>query len=288
MEELTRYETLRLGFARARKITREHAKIFYFSSKFLPRPKQDATYAIYVVCRDSDEAVDDMKSFQKQERLSRVREDIESAYSNCGLEKSTLLAFRETVKRFQIPAEYFYELIEGMQMDLDKNRYRDFQDLSSYCYKVAGVIGLIMLKVFECDNPEVEKYAIDLGTAMQLTNILRDIKEDWDKGRVYLPQDEMDSFGVSEKNIAQGRVDDNFKRLMEFQIKRARSYYVRAMQGLRFVSSRRLRFIILSMQDMYSGILDEIEQHGFDVFSRRIHIYGPKKAYIVFKNLLRA
>jgi phytoene synthase len=273
------YKTLSTGFTRSRKITRTHAKIFYFASRFLPRSKQDAACAIYVACRDSDEAVDNMQFSEKQKLLDKVKCDIDAAYKGSALNKDALLAFRETVNKFNIPQHYFQELLEGMQMDLFKMRYR---------YKVAGVIGLIMLKVFECDNPRIQKYAIDLGIAMQLTNILRDIKEDWDRGRVYLPQNEMDSFGVSEKNIAEGRVDDNFKRLMEFQIKRARNYYRSSREGIKLINSWRVRFVILSMHRMYSGILDTIERCGQDVFSRRAYTCGARKAYIVLKNLFEA
>lgn len=287
MDSVTERKAIDSGFAQARRITREYARIFYFSSKFLSKAEQDAAYAIYVVCRDSDEAVDDMKLSRKQEHLSRVKENIEAVYNGSLIKENTLLAFRETVKRFQIPQEYFYELIEGMQMDLDKNRYRNFQELYRYCYKVAGVIGLIMLKVFGSKENEAEKYAIDLGVAMQLTNILRDIKEDWERGRVYLPQEEMDSYCVNEGNISRAKVDDNFKRLMEFQIQRARGYYTSSLQGLKFIPSRRLRFVTLSMLRMYSVILDKIEQSGFDVFSKRLYICGPRKLFIVLQNLFK-
>jgi phytoene synthase len=287
MDSVTERRTIDSGFTQARRITRKYARIFYFSSKFLPKVEQDAAYVIYVVCRDSDEAVDDMKLSPKQEYLSRVKENIEVVYKGSLIKENTLLAFREAVNKFKIPQEYFLELIEGMQMDLDKNRYRNFQELYRYCYKVAGVIGLIMLKVFGSKENEAEKYAIDLGVAMQLTNILRDIKEDWEKGRIYLPQDEMEKYGVTEKDIADSRVNDNFKRLMEFQIQRARGYYTGSLQGFKFIPSRRLRFVALSMLRMYSIILDKIEQGGLDVFSKHPHISGPRKLFIVLQNLFK-
>ncbi|MFH0738838.1 MAG: phytoene/squalene synthase family protein [Candidatus Omnitrophota bacterium] len=287
MDSLTERGVINSGFTQARRITREYAKTFYFSSKFLPRAQRDAVYAIYVVCRDSDEAVDDMKLSPKQEYLSRVKENIEAAYNGSSIKESTLLAFRETVNKFKIPREYFLELIEGMRMDLEKNRYRNFQELYHYCYKVAGVIGLIMLKVFGSKENEAEKYAIDLGIAMQLTNILRDIKEDWERGRVYLPQEEMENYGVNECNIAQAKVDDNFKRLMEFQIQRARGYYTSSLEGFKFIPSRRMRFVTLSILRMYSAILDKIERGGFDVFLQRAHISGPRKLFIGLQNLFK-
>jgi phytoene synthase len=144
-----------------------------------------------------------------------------------------------------------------------------------------------MLKVFGSKENEAEKYAIDLGVAMQLTNILRDIKEDWEKGRIYLPQDEMEKYGVTEKDIADSRVNDNFKRLMEFQIQRTREYYTGSLQGFKFIPSRRLRFVALSMLRMYSAILDKIEQSGLDVFSKHPHISGPRKLFIVLQNLFK-
>ncbi|MBM3255480.1 MAG: phytoene/squalene synthase family protein [Candidatus Omnitrophica bacterium] len=288
MHNEANHKALKSGFAQARKITRRHAKIFYFASHFLPGPKQNAAYAIYVACRDSDEAVDNMRFSEKQKLLDKIKCDIEAAYKGSALNEDTLLAFRDTIKKFNIPEYYFKELLEGMQMDLVKNRYQSFEELYAYCYKVAGVIGLIMLKVFGYDNPGIQKYAIDLGIAMQLTNILRDIKEDWDKGRVYLPQDELCNFGVSEEDIAEGKIDDNFKRLIQFQIKRARDYYASSREGIKLIDSRRMRFVILSMHQMYSGILDAIEHCGFDVFSHRAYTCGPRKAYIVLKNMARA
>ncbi len=287
MDSLTERKAIDSGFAQARRITRKYARIFYFSSKFLSKAERDAAYAIYVVCRDSDEAVDNMKLSPKQEHLSRVKENIAAVYNGSSIKENTLLAFREAVNKFKIPQEYFYELIEGMQMDLDKNRYRNFQELYRYCYKVAGVIGLIMLKVFGSKENEAEKYAVDLGVAMQLTNILRDIKEDWEKGRIYLPQEEMQSYGVTEENIVRAKIDDNFKRLMKFQIQRARGYYISSLKGLEFIPSRRLRFVTLSMLKMYSAILDKIERGGFDVFSKRLYISGPRKLFIVLQNLFR-
>ena len=288
MEDLKELEAVKLGFTQAREISMEHAKIFYFASRFLPSREQNASCAIYVICRDSDEAVDNAQFTKKQDNLNNIRRNIEAVYNNSPLSKNTLLAFRETVNEFNIPQRYFQELLEGMQMDLLKNRYHSFEELYPYCYKVAGVIGLIMLKVFGCDNLKTQNYAIDLGVAMQLTNILRDIKEDWGKGRIYLPQDEMEKYGVTEKDIADSRVNDNFKRLMEFQIKRARQYYASSKEGIKLISSWRMRFVTLSMHQMYSGILDVIEQRWFDVFSLRLYISNIKKVCIVLKNLFRA
>lgn len=279
--------SIKLGFKEARTITKNHAKTFYFASCFFPRNKRQAAYAVYALCRASDESVDTGKNISCHNRLAQISEKIAAVFNNSPLGENLLLAFRETVKRYHIPREYFAELLAGMQMDLEKDRYQNFEELHPYCFRVAGVVGLIMLKILGYKNPQAEKYAIDLGVAMQLTNILRDIREDFERGRVYLPQDEMARFGVSESSISQAKIDNNFVALLKFQIKRARQYYASSSAGIGMISNLRSRFVVLAMKEIYSGILTSIENNAYHVFSQRAQVATKKKVIIALKILFR-
>lgn len=275
------------GYELAFKITKKDATAFYFASRFLPRDKRCAAFCVYSVCRASDDAVDINAGILKEQNLNELKERISSVYENRDLGQNLLLAFRETEENYKIPQRYFDELFEGMRMDLFKNRYASFGELYDYSYKVAGVIGLIMLKIFGCDNPEAQRHAVDLGIAMQLTNILRDIKEDFARGRIYLPKDEMEKYAISERDIEGERVDDNFKALLQFQIKRARDYYNNSKAGIKMIKGLRSRFVVCAMKDIYAGILDAIEKNGYDVFSKRARVTGVGKFGVALKILMK-
>ncbi len=274
------------GFKEAKKITRDFAKTFYFASLFLSKDKRIASYAVYAICRLSDEAADNNGLNQKEKKIEEIKNKIDLSYSALPIEDSLLMAFRATVNKYNIPKDYFYELLEGMRMDLTKKRYADIYELKLYSYRVAGVVGLIMLRIFGSQEKNAETYALKLGEAMQLTNILRDIKEDFQKGRLYLPSDELKKFKLTEKDIEEMRVNENFKSLMKFQIERARESYKESRKGVGFIKCPRSRLAIRLMQEIYSGILKEIENNDYDVFSRRAAVKTPKKILIVIKILL--
>ncbi|MEI8350171.1 MAG: phytoene/squalene synthase family protein [Candidatus Omnitrophota bacterium] len=283
----TKYKSIKKGFLQARAITKKHAKTFYFASLFLSKKKQSAAYAVYAICRISDESVDNTRQSGQDTALTRIKENIAAAYASNPLQDDLLKAFRKTVKTYRIPKHYFDELIEGMDMDTRVSRYETFQELYRYCYKVAGVVGLIMLKIFGYQNPQAEAYAVDLGVAMQLTNIIRDIAEDFEKGRIYLPAHDLRQFGVSEKMITQGIVDDKFIALLKYQIERARHYYKTASKGIPLISDRNCRFVTLAMQELYSGILAAVERNNYDVFSQRAQVSTIKKILTASKIALR-
>jgi len=268
----TNSAALASGFAEARAITKKYAKTFYFASGFLNIEKQNAAYSLYALCRVSDEAVDNETPLSAKNSLARLQSTIDSVYSGVQLKENLLLAFRNTVQRYNIPKLYFDELIKGMYMDLDVTRYANFQELYGYCYKVAGVVGLMMLKVFGYTDPRAETYAVNLGLAMQLTNILRDIKEDFARARVYLPQDEMRNYGIADDDLSKALVNDAFKGFMKFQIARARHYYDASRPGIPMIPDAKSRFVVSAMKEMYAGILDAIEHNNFDVFSQRAHV----------------
>jgi len=251
----------------------------------LSKKKRLAAYAVYAICRLSDESVDAGES--QATRLAQIRSDINLAYGQNELGSPLLLAFRQTINKYSIPKIYFDDLLSGMQMDLDKNRYNNFTELNDYCYKVAGVVGLIMLKIFGAKNNEAQIYAKDLGIAMQLTNILRDIKEDYTRGRIYLPKDELDNFGISVNDLATGNLSGNFKELMKFQIQRARFHYQNSQKGIKMVSDWNSRFVILAMKELYAGILSAIEKNNYDVFKTRCHVNTFGKIILLLKIILQ-
>ncbi len=277
------------GFKKAQAITKRNAHTFYITSLFLPREKRLAAYAIYALCRLSDESVDSMhlNLDQKQQELENIQEQINQAFGPHPIEKPLLLAFRETVTKYQIPKAYFDELLKGMSMDLTKDRYETFEELYQYSYRVAGVIGLMMLKIFESNDAQAEQCAVDLGLALQLTNILRDIQEDFARGRIYLPQDEMSQCQIDENDIANKNVDKNFKDFMRFQIKRARDYFLKASQGIKLIKNPRCQLVTFLILEFYAKILKKIEENNFDVYRQRAFVPMIERIPALFYLLYR-
>jgi len=273
---------IKSGFSAARLITRKHAKTFYFASKFLPAEQTKAAYAVYAICRIGDDSVDTGKD--TREKLARVQADIAAAYQ--GRARTPLLAaFQATVNKYKIPRRYFDELISGLRLDLEKNNYANDAELAGYCYKVAGVVGLMMLEIFGYTAPPAKEHAAKLGIAMQITNILRDIKEDFARGRIYLAQEQMRRFGVDRNHLAAGRVDKNFKDIVKFYIAAARNYYAAAEGGIKLLNNRRARFVVCLMSKIYAGILTAIEKNGYDVFSQRAGVNRAGKLQLLTKTI---
>jgi len=287
VSESTPGSRLAHGFAMARSITREHARTFYFASHLLAPEKRAAAYAVYALCRISDDTVDRNRTGAILSELEKVRTAIHAAYNGATLADDLLLAFQNTIHRYAIPRHCFDELIEGMYMDLSVHSYETFDELYRYCYRVAGVVGLIMLKIFGAASPAAEDRAVELGVAMQLTNILRDIREDYERGRIYLPEEELRRFGVSAECLGDGIVDDNFKALMAFQISRARDYYRKSAAGISLISDRRSRLVVCAMKDIYGAILREIEKNRYDVFAARARVTSAEKIMLLLGILLK-
>jgi phytoene synthase len=260
------------GFLLTKAITKEYAKTFYFASRFLKKDNKSAAYAVYAICRISDEIVDNAAGGSPEQNLEKMEKNIAAAYNQPVLENAILSAFRQTVEKYKIPREYFRDLIAGMYLDLRKNRYKNFTELYDYCYKVAGVVSLTMLQIFGYKDQKAKDHAVDLGIAMQLTNILRDVKEDFERGRLYIPEDELARFGVTETDIRESRMNSNFEALFKFQIARAREYYAKSKSGIKMITDVNSRFVVLAMADIYSGILNSIEKNHYDIFSRRAHV----------------
>ncbi len=265
------------GAGVCRRITRHHAKTFYFASHGLPRATRAHAFAIYGFCRWADNGVDDARDpVEAAARLDHARKMLDLAYAGEPA-PAGLLAFGRTVRERAIPRELFDHLLDGMAMDLTIARYADFPALERYCFRVAGVVGLMMTHVFGYCHARCLPHAVALGTAMQLTNILRDVAEDFGRGRIYLPQDELAAFGINEAQIAQGRVDSAFRAFLAGQMARARRYYAEAEAGIPDLDGDASRLTVRLMGRLYAGILSAIERLDGDVFSARAHVPLPGK-----------
>lgn len=264
-------------------ITRRHAKSFYFSAQFLPRAKRQVIYAIYALCRHVDDAVDEAGVHSEAEArraVERWSRDLSAVYQESEAQHSVrnpvLIAWRDMLRRYNVRQELPLELMRGVLMDTYINRYETWDDLRLYCYRVASVVGLMSSEIFGYQEPVTLKYAEDLGLAMQLTNILRDIGEDAAIGRIYLPQEDLRRFGYAEADLQQGVVNESFRALMKFEIQRARALYAAADKGIPLLE-RDARLTVLLAARLYAAILNQIEQFGYDVFKARAHLtFGAK------------
>jgi len=269
------------AFDAARAICQRHAKSFYFASKFLPGPKRDAAYAVYAFCRLMDDAVDESPDPHRE--LGAFLQTLDAVYAGEVPQQKNLEAthavhaFVSTKDRYEIPKAYFVDLAEGCRMDLTVTRYATWPELEKYCYHVAGVVGLVMSCVFGLSRDSARAQAVQMGNAMQLTNILRDIKEDWARGRIYLPQEDLLRFGYTEDDLSRGVVNDAFVDLMKFEIARAKNLFNTGATGLQYLQGTSSRLTASAMAVIYSGILGAIEKQGYDVFSRRAGISKLQK-----------
>ena len=256
---------------------------FYYSFLFLPRPRRQAITALYAFCREVDDIADECSDINvARAKLAWWRLEIANLYSGQPQHPVTQ-ALTAAVQEYGLAEEHFLEIIDGMEMDLDQNRYRDFKELQLYCYRVASVVGLLSASIFGYSDRKTLKYAHDLGMAFQLTNIIRDVGEDARRGRIYLPADEMAQFGVTEADILQGKESDTVRRLLEFQIERAQEYYDRALAALPSVDRRDQRTGLI-MAAIYRTVLDEIQRGGCEkVLNQRISLTPLRKLWLAWK-----
>lgn len=246
-------------------ITHVHSKTFYMASNLLPQAKRKAARALYAFCRVSDDLVD-RSDGDIQEQLLSWREKTISA--NIDEADAVGLAWSDTRHNYKIPWRYAEQLIDGVAQDLKQSRYKDFGELTTYCYGVACTVGLMSMHIIGYSGPEAIPYAIRLGVALQITNILRDVGEDWQIGRLYLPQEELDAFGISEEDIDQARNNSKWKEFMRFQVDRNRKLYQEALPGVALLDQEG-RFAIGAAAELYQAILQQIESNDYDVFTRR-------------------
>jgi len=267
---------------------------FFYSFLFLPRHKREAIMDVYSFCRAVDDVVDEIVDESTEtaaerdllQELDKWRAELEACYAGRPTLPQTR-KLRRTLDRFPIPKEYFEELILGCEMDLYQHRYPTFDDLYEYCYRVASITGLICIEIFTYRSPRTREYAVNLGIALQLTNILRDLKEDAARGRVYLPQEDLERFGYTEKDLQREVVNDNFRELMRFECARARDYYRRAAESLP-AEDRPTLVAAQTMGKIYYRLLEQIERVGYDVFNHQIRLHRPERFLIALNEWARA
>jgi phytoene synthase len=263
-------------------LTRKSRSNFYYAFLFLPRPQREALYAVYAFCRIVDDLVDLGADPELQRRqLAHWRREVARSFEGTPEEPVTA-RLAEAVRAFPIPRAALEEIINGVEMDLDRSRYETFGDLYPYCYRVAGAVGLCCIEIFGYADPRARDYAVNLGVALQLTNILRDLGPDAERGRIYLPQEDLRRFGVSEEDLAVRRYSPGFAGLMEFQARRARSFYRRAWEALPRADAPRL-FAAETMGRIYFALLQAIEGRGYRVFDRPVAVPARRKLAIAVR-----
>lgn len=259
---------------------------FYYSFLFLPDVRRRAITALYAFCREVDDVVDEASDPSvARTTLQWWRAEVDRLYDGTP-EHPVSRALRDAVVRFDLPREHLVEILDGMQMDLDYNRYPDFPTLEVYCHRVAGVVGLLSARIFGFTNDATLEYARTLGIALQMTNIIRDVGEDVRRNRIYLPLDELDGFGVAVDDLVRLRESENLARLLRFQIGRARQLYSRALAILP-EEDRRSQRPGLVMGGIYAALLDQIEREGARTLNRRVALTPIRKLWIAWRTWSR-
>ncbi|MEW6749026.1 MAG: phytoene/squalene synthase family protein [Candidatus Micrarchaeota archaeon] len=264
------------------------SKSFYFASRFMSRERKDSFYAIYAFCRHTDNLIDDNEGNPRLQKMlivdwkKRFLADYEKGYSSDPI----LNPFIFVMRKHGIPLRYPLELIRGVAMDIRKKSYSTFAELRQYCYRVASVVGLMLIYVMGIKNiRKAKRYAVKLGIAMQLTNILRDVGEDARMGRVYFPKDELKRFGITIKDILSLRKAGRFIEFLKFQVERARRYYHEAVNGIAMMH-KEVQVVVGLALTVYSEILDVIEENEYEVFGKRAYVNGFRKAMLYLKLVL--
>lgn len=283
-----------------RQITAKYAKTFYLATLLMPEAKRRAIWAIYAWCRRTDELVDGSESaITTPDTLEQWEQQLESVFAGHPLDDPDV-ALVDTLQRFRMDIQPFRDMIAGQRMDLYRSRYKTFEELNLYCYRVAGTVGLMSTSVMGFNtgqntaawNRSQATYipteeAIALGIASQLTNILRDVGEDARRGRIYLPLEELALFNYTEQDLLKGVVDERWRELMRFQIQRTRKFYVQAEKGISHLSPD-ARLPVWAALILYQRILDAIERNQYDVFTQRAFVPTPRKLLCLPVAWLRA
>jgi phytoene synthase len=250
-------------------MTRENSRTFMLASGLLPSEKRKSIRALYAFCRMSDDIVDRAITPNPESALAAWR--FQSLSPHPVDDNPVALAWADTRHKFSVPARYAEQLLEGVASDLVNRRFKTFDELAAYAYRVASTVGLMSMHIIGYSGQEAVPYAVKLGVALQVTNILRDVGEDWQKGRLYLPQDEMVEFSIDENDIAAGKVTPRWRKFMRFQVERVRRLYEEAWPGIAMLDQSG-RFAIAAAAGLYEAILTDIERRDYDVFSRRASV----------------
>ena len=272
----------------AARLTRKSRSNFYYAFLTLPRARRDALYAVYAFCRTVDDIADlgDERGVDRavqRSELERWRRDVALCYKPDGRPEDPIAAgLAQAVRAFAIPRDALLAIIDGVEMDLDQVRYETAEDLYPYCYRVASAVGLCCIEIFGYTDPRAREYAVKLGTALQFTNIIRDVGVDARAGRIYVPQEDLRKFGVTAEDLRSGRYSDEFVGLMRHQAERARQFYRAAQESFPVADARSLVPAEI-MGRIYRALLDEIESRGFRVFEERIRVPTRRKVAIALR-----
>lgn len=271
--------------------TQQHTKnsksSFYFSFLFLPKHKRDAITAVYSFCRETDDIVDEnVPPDQAHRNLDQWRREVDQCFAG-NPSHPIMCALHHTMQNFPIPADYFHQLIDGCEMDLCRKRYQNFEELENYCYHVASVVGLMCIEIFGYRSPNAKEYAINTGKALQLTNIIRDAGEDAQRGRIYLPLEDLHRFGYNEEDMLNQRYNETFVELMRFEAQRAEQFYCSA-ENLFDPRDHDLLFPAEIMRDIYHVLLKRIHAAEYRVFEKRIRVSNFGKMNTALEHWLRS
>jgi 15-cis-phytoene synthase len=262
------------AYAFCASLTSRHSRTFSLATGLLPAEKRRAMRALYAFCRTCDDLVDCPHGDAQRALVNWRRTALAPEPPACDL---VAVAWADTRRHYCIPRRYAEQLIDGIGRDLSQRRYRTFEEVAAYAYGVASTVGLMSMHIIGFAGEQAIPYAITLGVALQLTNILRDIGEDWRAGRLYLPMEELAMYGLTEADLEKGRVDERWRAFLRFQIERNRCLYVQANPGIALLDSDG-RFAVAAASGLYRAIRDDIEAHDYDVFSRRAHVNAWGKA----------
>ena len=272
--------TLEESYAFCERIARTQAKNFYYSFLLLSRPQRQAMCAIYAFMRYCDDLSDAEGVADRAGSIAQWEADLDSALSGSAPQHALWPAFCDAVARYRIPHQYFHDMIRGVRSDLEPRRIQTFQELYDYCYHVASVVGLIILHIFGFEDPQALQLAEKCGVAFQLTNILRDVREDAEHGRIYLPQEDLVRFGVQTGELTAGVLSPGLRRLLAFEADRARAYY-REAQPLTGMVDRRSRASLKALIGIYSRLLERISSSDYEVLATRVRVPTWEKIWIL-------
>ncbi len=270
--------------------TKNSGSNFYYSFLFLARERREAMYTVYTFCHEVDDAVDHPSpNTNPEKQIALWREEVTALYQGSPHFPVTI-SLAEHVHKLDIPETYLQELLSGMEMDVTTQRYETFEALSLYCYRVASVVGLICLKVFGTKSLEAEDYAMNLGMAFQLTNILRDVGADADRNRIYIPLEDLSKFGYSEQQLREKQYSPDFQELMRFQCSRAHDYYDKAQEIFHALPKEDQKSLVAAeiMRAVYFRILLRIESLQYQVFGPRISLAPSKRFLLAIYTWLRS
>ena len=255
---------------------------FYYSFRFLPSRERQAITALYAFCREVDDAVDNCSEpALAHTKLEWWRKELDCLYQG-NPQHPVTRSLKNSMQHFHLPREYLEEIVDGMQMDLEISRYPTFKELSLYCYRVAGVVGILSADIFGYRNRKTLNFAQLLGTALQLTNIIRDVREDASRGRIYIPLDELQRFSVKESDFSLPKTTDAMQNLLAYQAQRAHEYFQRALETLPREDRYSQRSALI-MAKIYQSLLVEIEEDGFQVLEHRIQLTPLHKLWLAWK-----